>query len=266
MSVRIVDLYFDEPIPRQRDSDIIRYHQSTAPITGASCTPFCTIVVDLTRSESELFSKMKSHTRYKIRRASERDDLAYEFSSEGKPDTIRRFADHFDRCASLKRLAGVSRQRLSILASHRVLDVSFVRDTAGEVLAASSYLLTPTRVRGLYAGASYRATNDHTRRALIGRANRLLYWRDMLRFKQAGFELFDFGGFYAGEGDAEKLRINEFKLEFGGKILHEFNCAIGVTLKGKIILSAIQHRERWLSQRRDYLKRVTTRQMLSDSL
>jgi lipid II:glycine glycyltransferase (peptidoglycan interpeptide bridge formation enzyme) len=266
MSVRIADLYFGEFMPSELHSDIVRCHQLSTPILGASCTPFCTIVIDLTRPESELFAKLKSHTRYKIRRAAERDGIVYEFSNDGNPEAVRRFADHFDLCASLKRLAAVSRQRLRILASQRVLDLSFVRDAAGEILAASSYLLTPTRVRGLYAGASYRATADHTRRALIGRANRLLYWQDMLRFKRAGVRLFDFGGYYAGTDDAEKLRINEFKLEFGGKILHEFNCAMGVTLKGKVILWAIQQREQWLSQRRIRPKEVATERSVADSV
>jgi lipid II:glycine glycyltransferase (peptidoglycan interpeptide bridge formation enzyme) len=120
--------------------------------------------------------------------------------------------------------------------------VSFVRDSSGDILAASSYLLTPSRVRGLWAGAAYRSTTDQTRRTLIGRANRLLYWRDMLRFKQAGFSIFDFGGFYAGSEDEERLRVNGFKLEFGGQVLNEFNCEIGITAKGKLMLWTLRQR------------------------
>ena len=250
MSVRMADLYFDEPMPSQLEVDLIRYHQSPIPIPGAACTPFSTIVVDLTRSQDELLSKMKSHTRYKIRRASEKDQFAYEFSQDGDREAITRFADHLDRCATLKHLPGASRQLLRILARQSVLDLSLVRDKSGEILAASSYILTPTRVRGLYAGALYRTTSDHARRTLIGRANRFLYWRDMLRFKEAGAHIFDFGGYYTGAKDEEKLRVNGFKLEFGGEVLHEFNCSIGVTLKGKMALWFIQERARWVLRRR----------------
>lgn len=265
MSVRMVDLFFDEPMPSQLEVDLIRYHQSPTPVAGASCTPFSTIVVDLARPQDELLSKMKSHTRYKIRRASEKDQFAYEFSNDGGREAITRFADHLDRCATLKHLPGASRQQLRILARHRVLDLSFVRDKSGEILAASSYILTPTRVRGLYAGALYRATSDNARRTLIGRANRFLYWRDMLRFKEAGAHIFDFGGYYTGTEDEEKLRVNGFKLEFGGEILHEFNCAIGATLKGKITLWAMQQRGRWLLRRRSRMTQSRTESSLPAS-
>jgi lipid II:glycine glycyltransferase (peptidoglycan interpeptide bridge formation enzyme) len=250
MSVRFADLYFDEPVRCPLEVDLIRYHQSANPIPGTLCTPFSTVVVDLTSSEDELLWKMKSHTRYKIRRGVERDELTYEFSNDGDPEMVARFSNHFDRCASLKRLPSVSRRWLGILAREGLLDLSSVRDTYGEMLAASSYLLTPTRVRGLYAGAAYRATSDHARRTQIGRANRLLYWQDMLRFKEAGVHIFDFGGYYTGTQDQEKLRINAFKLEFGGKVVPEFDCAMCATLRGKMALWAIQQRAKWLLRRR----------------
>jgi len=261
MSVRIVDLYFDEPMLPPLEVDIIRYNQSSMPVADTTCTSFTTIAVDLSRSPDELRSKMKSHTRYKIRRAAEKDELFYEFSSDGNSDAVIRFADHFDRCAALKHLASASRQRLWILARNHALDVSFVCDKFGDILAASSYIVTPTRVRGLYAGASYRATTDQSRRTLIGRANRYLYWRDMLRFKEAGVRLFDFGGYYTGSGDEEKLRVNGFKAEFVGEILHEFNCQKAITLKGKIALWAINQRAQSVVRRRlRALKSQSTRE------
>jgi lipid II:glycine glycyltransferase (peptidoglycan interpeptide bridge formation enzyme) len=143
-----------------------------------------------------------------------------------------------------------SRQRLTILSRNRALDISFVRDKAGDILAASSYIVTPSRVRGLYAGASYRATTDPSRRTAIGRANRYLYWRDMLRFKEAGIRMFDFGGYYIGSEDEEKLRVNGFKAEFGGEIIHEFNCQSAVTIKGKLALWGIEQRARRMVKRR----------------
>lgn len=257
MNVRMADLFFDEPRPRQMVVDLVRFHQAPVPIAGASCTPFPTIVIDLSCSQEELLSKMKNHTRYKIRRASEKDGFAYEFSDGKDAETITRFADHVDRCAALKCLPRVSRRWLGVLAGKRVLDLSFVLDNAGKILAASSYILTPVRVRGLYAGALYRETSDHARRTLIGRANRFLYWRDMLRFKQSGVRTFDFGGYYTGTEDEEKLRVNEFKSEFGGKILLEFNCTRGLTLKGKFALWMIQQRGKWPWQYRSRIKQST---------
>jgi hypothetical protein len=102
----------------------------------------------------------------------------------------------------------------------------------------------------MWAGAIYRSTTDPTRRTIIGRANRLMYWRDMLRFKASGIGTFDFGGYYLGSEDAEKLRINAFKDEFGGRVIQEFNCERALTLKGRAALWAIHKRGEWVVRRR----------------
>jgi hypothetical protein len=249
MSVNIVDLYFDEPVPSGINSDIIRYNQWSKPVAGASFVSSCsTIILDLTQSQEELWSNLKKHTRQKIRRA-EKDDLVYEFSNDGRIDMVTKFADHVDRYGGLKNLVRVSRPRLFILARSGTLDVSFVYDTRGEIMAASSYLITAGRARGLYAASAFRGTADPTRRTAIGRANRYLYWQDILRLKQAGVPIVDFGGYYTGSDDQEKLRINAFKDEFGGRVLHEYNCRQAATRKGVAALWAIEMIHRWQARR-----------------
>jgi lipid II:glycine glycyltransferase (peptidoglycan interpeptide bridge formation enzyme) len=57
-----------------------------------------------------------------------------------------------------------------------------------------------------------------------------------MRFQSEGEEIYDFGGWYAGKRDQKRLGINRFKEEFGGKIIRNFICESGVTLKGKIFL------------------------------
>jgi hypothetical protein len=65
----------------------------------------------------------------------------------------------------------------------------------------------------------------------ISRANRLLYWHDMLIFRDKGFNIFDLGGYYPdwAPADPHMKRINEFKASFGGRLLTEANylsCAL----------------------------------------
>lgn len=247
-SIRIADLYFDEPKPRLEKVDIFRHNQAAAPVRGASCVSFPTIVIDLAPPVDQLLASMKRDCREKIRRA-EREErkgyLQYEYCNNCDQAWVERFADHFDRCAAVKTLPKASRSRLAILAQNQALDISFVLDFRGEILAASCAVLTPKRTRGLYAAASFRLTSDPTKRSLIGRANRYLMWRDILRFKEAGANLFDFGGYYTGNTDTEKLNINSFKTGFGGEVRTEFNCEECVTLKGAIARWAIARRNSW---------------------
>lgn len=249
-SVRIADVYFNERPADGLKVDIVRYNQSPTRVAEAVCTPFSTIILDLTQSPDELLAKMKSHTRYKIRRAAEKDALEYVHAQSVESDAFREFANHMDECNALKNLPRISRDRLSILSRNGALDVSFVRDSSGAILAASSFIVTATRARGLYAGASYRATHDSSRRTLIGRANRYLYWRDMLRFRDNGILVFDFGGYYTGDQDEEKVRINGFKDEFGGVVINEFNCQQPRTIKGKLALWFLRKREKRIWEKR----------------
>ncbi len=48
-------------------------------------------------------------------------------------------------------------------------------------------------------------------RNAIGRGNRMLHWKDILAFKAEGKNVYDFGGWYAGQEDEALLRINQFK-------------------------------------------------------
>jgi hypothetical protein len=98
----------------------------------------------------------------------------------------------------------------------------------------------------LHTAGIFRAAREADRRALVGRASRCLLWRDMLRFQQAGVRVFDFGGWYSGRSDQEKLRINAFKEAFGGELSNEWNCERAVTLRGAAVLIGIRARHRFI--------------------
>ena len=72
--------------------------------------------------------------------------------------------------------------------------------------------------------------------AYIGRANRLHHWLDVLRFRDEGFAIYDFGGWYAGTANDELLRINRFKESFGGEVVLQYNCDQALSWKGMLAL------------------------------
>jgi hypothetical protein len=240
-SVRILDLYFDESAPAAA-ADIIRCNQFSRPVAEAHSVPFATMVIDVRKTPDEMLAKMDRDHRYDIRRAL-KDELQYEFWTGSRTrEMILDFANYYDRYASLKGLASVSRKRLAILAQAGVLDISLMRSESGEILSAAAQLHSGSRLRGLQITSSLRAHSEPSRRAMIGRAHRYLIWRDILRAHESGLNYFDFGGWYTGTTDSEKLRINEFKRGFGGEILHEFSWSRAVTLKGRIALRIMSAR------------------------
>jgi hypothetical protein len=73
------------------------------------------------------------------------------------------------------------------------------------------------RVRGLYSGSRRLDTEDPKQARAVGNLNRLLHWRNMLSYKQQGFDTYDWGGISEDRSDG-KVR---FKLSFGGAIAEE---------------------------------------------
>lgn len=234
-----MDLYFDEVPPTGSKADLVRFNQFSSPPRDGFYTAVHTILLDLSRPADELFSNFASETRYKIRRA-EKDPVAYSSIDPVDRNQTDTFADFYDHHAGIKGLPKVSRKRLAILTERRVLTLSFVRDAAGNILVANTFLRTARRVRGLQLAVGFRASADPSRRALIGRANRYARWMDILHFQKRGLEQFDFGGWYPGTTDQELLRVNGFKEEFSGTVVQEFSWERPLTTRGRIGVALMQ--------------------------
>jgi hypothetical protein len=91
-------------------------------------------------------------------------------------------------------------------------------------------------VRLVHSASLFRAAAEKAQQNLTSRANRYLHWLDMFRFGESGIDTYDFGGWYSGQEDQEKLRINQFKEGFGGTVASQYNGDRGITLKGILAL------------------------------
>ena len=90
----------------------------------------------------------------------------------------------------------------------------------GQPMVVNLVLRDPgsSRVRGLYSGSRRLDTNDPTQARLVGNLNRLLHWRNMLFYKQEGFDTYDWGGISDDRDDGRA----RFKLSFGGSVAEEY--------------------------------------------
>lgn len=103
------------------------------------------------------------------------------------------------------------------------------------------HAVTQEKATLLYSASQFRQLDVNEARAVIGRANRLLHWRDMLFFKAEGKSVYDFGGWYVGTENVELLRINRFKEGFGGVRTDQFNGFIALSWRGWLYLKLRQH-------------------------
>lgn len=244
--LRIADCFFDEDVPDGgiHGVDLIRYLQWSYPIAGCVCTPFSTRLIDLRQPTDQLLGQIEADTRRQIRQSERKDAFVYCHSEGNNSTLLREVSELHDKFSALKSLPKANRTRLWAMWDARLLDVSLIRTPQGSPLVWQICYRDSRRVRGLYTGSFFRRMSTTAETHLIGRAHRFGRWKDILRLKNAGVETYDFGGWYMGILDQEKLRINAFKKRFGGSVEKSFNCLRGTTLPGKIVETLLRARQR----------------------
>jgi hypothetical protein len=218
--------------------DWVVYHQRPSPVPRARWRYFYTLLVDLCQNTEELLGQMSSSTAYKIRRARDRDAICCQSCDTGKPGVIDEFEQVYNRFASHKGLSMLDRAEVDQLAKAGVLEMSVAKDSGSKPLAYHAYYRGKGRSRLLHSASLYREVDDSAARNTIGRANRYLFWCDMLRHQEQGLKYFDFGGWYPGKTDEGLLEVNRFKEGFGGRVVREYDCEQIRSLRGWIVLTA----------------------------
>src|SRR6185312_4585152 len=134
--------------------------------------PFTTLIVDLQRSEDDLFADFSRNNRYKIKRAL-REDLNPLLALSPSSDQVLSFADYFDKFARQKKLRKSNRPKLLALGRANALILSSVTDPSANVLCRHAYVSDPSlkRARLLYSASHYRELAESADRNLVGRAN-----------------------------------------------------------------------------------------------
>jgi hypothetical protein len=228
--------YWNGEEPKLEGVDLVRCFQRPQPVAGMLCREFYTILLDLNRDPQQLLSKIKHDTRYEIRRAGAQDQLTYEGGNCPDEKHFQQFCDYYDAFATRKAQPKINRAWLALLASAGVLALTQVDDSTGETLVWHAYHRSNHRATLLYSASLFRKFDSSALRNKIGRANRFQHWQDIERFQAEGVSVYDFGGWYEGDRDQKRLRINKFKEEFGGEIVKNYICERALTAKAKVFL------------------------------
>ncbi len=232
-AARYGELWFNEAAPAQLGVDILRYRCRSAPVPQSRVTPFLSMVTELGPGPDEIAAAFSKDCRYKIRRAETKDALTSECVTDPTP-RLAEFCAFFDAFARQKDHEPCDQQWLQAASKARQLMLTrAARD--GETLVWHAYLIAGDRAWLQYSASCFR-DKDNEYRALVGRANRWLHWRNLIGFRDMGLVRYDWGGLFEDESVPEQAGINGFKKSFGGRIERSFNCTVPVTLKGRIYL------------------------------
>jgi hypothetical protein len=219
---------------------------------GWACTEFHTLHVDLGRSEETLRAELKDGVRAEVRRAQERDGLQTEILHPAGSDAVRRFLEFHAREAAVAAAPPADAHLLEELAADGAAVFSLVRSAAeGPELAWHALIVGSGRARLLFSAIA-RGLPEPWGPAAIGRANRLLHWKELLHFRDRGIAVYDFGGLALTPQDARLEGIDKFKRGFGGRVVTEFKCRRAATPAGRLLLAV----ERAVARARGVLRSV----------
>ena len=235
-TIRIGEIYCRSNIQNKpKHIDLIRFVGFLQPDQKAVWYKSHTLIIKLDKSKEELLKGMDSGTRYEIRRAQSKDSLVCIRSNTDDEEEISRFCDYYDDFAKVTSLRRMFRPRMYALALRRKLLITSICDAGGEILVQHAHLIIPERLMLLYSASQFRRVNDSTVRALIGRANRLLHWSDMLTARDEGALLYDMCGVDMSKKSPETTRITQFKLGFGGTVVPYYSRTMPCSLKGCMV-------------------------------
>jgi len=164
--------------------------------------------------EEEMLKKFSSTIRNEIRRA-EKDGSEYT-----ENESLENFLNVFNDFAFHKGLASQTLDNLNSFGSNLVLTSTSINK---KITAVHSYLIDfeTKKVRLLHSATPrFSETLD---RNMIARSNKYLHYMDMKKFKDEGFEVYDWGGIAYGSDDKSLQGINKFKESFGGQLIEQLN-------------------------------------------
>ena len=235
--VRVAESFFDLVTPHG-STDVVVGRCLKEPVPEGLAYRCSTRIIDLTQAPETLFGMCSKSNRYKIDRARRGDGVEIDFTVAPGEDRVSEFIRYYDAFAVTKGVAPVQRTQFEAMTRTQKLVIAAARGVEGEILAARAYVLGQTRARLIYSASLFRLQADSSARNRIGRANRLLHWEDILRFRELGVTSYDMGGWYTGRRNEALLRINSFKQDFGGKVVDEWDVFRPKSVRGWLYVRA----------------------------
>ncbi len=219
VKTRFIDyrVIFFANCPFQRDlAKFVQYNQckSTSDFFGFKRERCFTKVIDLTRKAEEIFRDFKKNTRYEINRA-RKDGITFVIEKN-----MQQFVDFYNKFAESKNITQLNISYIKSYEKHLIITKAIENMVD---LVMHTYLTDSQekRVRLLNSASLFRYETDTDKKQLIGTANRLLHYSDMLFFKERGFKIYDLGGYDYQPQNERFIATNKFKDAFGGYLVEE---------------------------------------------
>ncbi|MDP4179699.1 MAG: hypothetical protein Q8942_01255 [Bacillota bacterium] len=224
--------YAQDHATYKTNADIVLFYQCVK--SQEVCHNKNTLHIDLSKDEEALFSDLHEHTRRELMRA-RNDSNKYIFNENPTMEQFIEFCDFYNVFASTKGITSIDPVSYKLLLENNSFIITKMLDNEDKVLCYHTYIVDGHRARTQHSCSQFRNSEDKNYRALVGRANRELHWKDMMTFKEKEFSIYDFGGLALNDDPVMK-NIDKFKMSFGGKIVTEYEFYQPRSFLGKLML------------------------------
>lgn len=176
---------------------------------------FCSLILDLTKSNDKIFSELNSTTRNEVHKGQK---IGLEFDVSKDTKLLQ------EKHQTMLDEKGIAE---NIALTYRTIGASLVVTTCSlqkEHLVFHGYTIDPLhKMAVLRVSASSFRNLSQEKKKLIGIANRSLHYHDILFFKEQGMLIYDFGGYCEEcQKGEQKYGINSFKKGFGGEKVYYY--------------------------------------------
>ncbi len=168
-----------------------------------------TLILSLLQSNEDIFSGFRATYKNEINKAVKRG-VQTKFIND-----IDLFVSLYNDFAQSKNIYPVRKKILENIGNNLQLSFAYFDNSP---VAAHAYITDiDSGITRLYLSGSQRF-NNYIDKNLVGYANKLLMYDDMLHFKELNYKTFDFGGYALNTKNKSLQGINDFKESFGGEI------------------------------------------------
>jgi lipid II:glycine glycyltransferase (peptidoglycan interpeptide bridge formation enzyme) len=167
----------------------------------------------LSKSQEELLMNFDKSTRYETLRTEKEN--AVEIILDATSDVFRKVLNN-----SITQIKRINKDDLGTFNSNLCFTACLLN---GDPIIVHSYILDwdSKRCRLLHSISLSELIENKAVRAMYGRANRYLHYKDILFFKDLDYKIYDLGGYAYNTLDKKLQGINKFKDGFGGKLIEK---------------------------------------------
>lgn len=240
---RFERIWFQKEIIKVKsDAHVLRYMrlENIEEKKRANADKAETLWTLLDKDSNELMSEMRKQVRYEIRRAEKEDIEIFYYSSKdiinkSLLDTFEKAYNHFCEISGREYVKSFfNKKRVKSYADYNGIIMSEARFEKGKIYHI--YVADGNLALLHFSVSDFR--NKDVDNNLAGRANKLLHYKDLLFFREHGYNVYDWGNVSSFENPNG---IDNFKISFGGvpKVVYSVYIANGFIGKFLLMVKAI---------------------------